>query len=151
MTPPPAAPKAAEAPPPPEPEKPPEPEAAPATPAAEPAAQECDEGWICVSIPLKTNKVEKRATKLLGDPKVEQTWSANVDSGKNGTFSFVPGRTVEIVLRNLPGDKAQVALRAGKGAPEVVLDTHKGADFTYVGVIAAERDGAILVDFRYSK
>jgi hypothetical protein len=146
---PPVAPKAAEPPPPVE-EKPVEPPAPPA-PAPEAKAEECDEPWLCVSVSLKNNKVEKRTTKLLGDPKIEQTWSKNVDSARSGSFDFVQGRVIEVALRSLAGDKSQVVLRAGKGAPEVVLDTHKGADFMYVGVIAAEKDGAVLIDFRYLK
>lgn len=142
-------PKAVE-PPPVETPKEPEPEPAPAPEPAEAKPEPCEEPWICLSVSLDTKKVEKRATKLLGDPKIDETWSRNVDSTKTGAFE-IAGRTVEVALKNLPGDKSQVVLRTGKGAPEIVLDTHQGMDYVYVGVIAAAKDNALLVDFLYAK
>src|SRR5690348_6951873 len=56
------------------PEPAPAPEPAKAPPA-EAVPEKCDGGWVCVKVSLATRKVEKRETKLMGDPKIESTWS----------------------------------------------------------------------------
>lgn len=121
---------------------------APAT-AAEPVAEKCDGGWVCVRVSLDTRKVEKRDTKLLGDPKIESTWSKNTD-GRPATFEAFSKGSVDVVLRRKPGNKNEVVVKSAKGG-EIVIDRKDGTpdDFTHVGVIAAEKDGALLVDLRY--
>lgn len=121
---------------------------APAT-AAEPVAEKCDGGWVCVKVSLDTRKVEKRDTKLLGDPKIESTWSKNTD-GRPATFEAFSKGSVDVTLRRKPGNKNEVVVKSAKGG-EIVIDRKDGTpdDFTHVGVIAAEKDGALLVDLRY--
>lgn len=138
------------------------PEAAPASetaatpaPAAEPVAEPCPQDWVCLRVPLDgKGKIEKRATRLIGDPKIDTTWSANVDTTRPGKFDSA-SKPVEIALR-LPASKpgqhlAQVVLKAN--GREIMLDKHEGEELTYVGVIAAEKEGenAFLVDLRYMK
>ncbi len=131
-----------------------EPAAAPVT-EAEAAPEPCPQDWVCLRVPLDgKGKIEKRATRLVGDPKIDTTWSANVDTARPGTFPQA-SKPVEIALRlpmSKPGQHlAQVVLKAN--GREIVLDKHEGEEITYVGVIAAEKegDGAILVDLRYMK
>lgn len=119
----------------------------------DPTPEPCDGDWICVRVPLEgKGKVEKRETKLIGDPKIEATWSQNTDGRAAATFgeASVP---VDLVLRRLPGKPgqhlAQIVLKA-KGR-EIVIDKRDGGEFGYVGFIAAEKDGAFLVDLRYMK
>lgn len=122
------------------------------TPAPEPAeavAEKCEGGWVCVKVSLDSRKVEPRETKLLGDPKIESTWSKNTD-GRPATFDAFSKGAVEVTLRRKPGNKNEVVVKPPKGS-EIVIDRHDGSpdDFTHVGVIATEKDGALLVDLRY--
>jgi hypothetical protein len=130
-----------------------EPAAAPAVPAApvEAAAEKCDEGWVCVKINLATRKVEKRDTKLMGDPKIESTWSKQSD-GRTATFEEFSKGPVELTLRRKSADKSEVVVKA-KGGAEIVIDRHDGTvqDFTHIGAIATEQDGALLIDMRYMR
>jgi hypothetical protein len=128
--------------------------AAPAAPAAAPveaAAEKCDEGWVCVKINFATRKVEKRETKLMGDPKIESTWSKMSD-GRTASFDEFSKGPVELTLRRKSNDKSEVVVKA-KGGGEIVIDRHDGTiqDFTHVGAIATEQDGALLVDMRYMR
>ena len=142
-----------------------EPEAAPATavepapaaaptpaPAVEDQPEKCDGGWVCVKVVLATGKVEKRATKLMGDPKVESTWSKQSD-GRTATFDDFSKGPVELTLRRKPNNKNEVVVKLAKGGNVVVIDKHDGSvdDFTHVGAIATEQDGALLVDLRYMR
>jgi hypothetical protein len=124
---------------------------APVPPAPEPVAEKCEAGWVCVKVSFDTKKVEPRATKLLGDPKIEQTWSKNID-GRPATFDAFSKGAVELTLRRRPGNKNEVVVKLAKGG-EIVIDRHDGSidDFTHVGAIAAEQGGALLVDLRYMK
>jgi len=126
-----------------------DPPPAPAPPPAEPSAEKCEGGWVCVKVTLETRKVEKRDTKLLGDPKIESTWSKNSD-GRPATFEAFSKGAVEVTLRRKPGNKNEVVVKSAKGG-EIVIDRKDGTpdDFTHIGVIAAEKDGALLVDLRY--
>lgn len=134
-----------------------EPEATPATPAPPPpvaveeAAEKCDDGWVCVKIDFATRKVEKRETKLMGDPKIESTWSKQSD-GRTAIFDQFSKGPVELTLRRKGNDKSEVVVKA-KGGGEIVIDRHDGTvlDFTHVGAIATEQDGALLVDMRYMR
>lgn len=125
--------------------------AAPAAPPVEAAAEKCDEGWVCVKINFATRKVEKRDTKLMGDPKIESTWSKMSD-GRTATFDEFSKGPVELTLRRKGSDKSEVVVKA-KGGGEIVIDRHDGTiqDFTHVGAIATEQDGALLVDMRYMR
>lgn len=154
--PPPPPPVASPEPPPPEPPKPPEPEAPPppetraATPPKEDAPEPCDAEWVCVKVLVDSRKTEKRTTKLIGDPKIEQTYSKTTDGRGPVAFDFFSKGAVELALRRKPGNKSEVVVKTPKGQ-EIVVDRHDGDDFTYVGAIAAEQDGAFLVDIRYMK
>jgi hypothetical protein len=125
--------------------------AAPAAPSVEAAAEKCDEGWVCVKINFATRKVEKRETKLMGDPKIESTWSKMSD-GRTATFDEFSKGPIELTLRRKGSDKSEVVVKA-KGGGEIVIDRHAGTvqDFTHVGAIASEQDGALLVDMRYMR
>ncbi|MDF2696652.1 MAG: hypothetical protein K0S65_5035 [Labilithrix sp.] len=127
--------------------------AAPAPPKAEEeaAAEKCDSGWICVKVSFDTKKVEPRPTKLIGDPKIDQTWSKNTD-GRPATFDAFPKGPLEVTLRRKPGNKNEIVAKLGKGS-EVVVDRRDGTvdDFTYVSAIVAEQGGALLVDLHYMK
>jgi hypothetical protein len=128
------------------------PAAAPVAPApVEAAAEKCDDGWVCVKINFATRKVEKRDTKLMGDPKIESTWSKMSD-GRTATFDEFSKGPVELTLRRKNNDKSEVVVKA-KGGGEIVIDRHDGTiqDFTHVGAIATEQDGALLVDMRYMR
>jgi hypothetical protein len=122
--------------------------AAPTPPPAEATAEKCDGGWVCVKVSFETRKVEKRDTKLLGDPKIEETWSKNSD-GRTASFEGFSKGTVELTLRRKPNNKSEVVVKLKGG--EIVIDRHDGStdDFTHVGAIATEKDGALLVDLRY--
>ena len=124
---------------------------APAAPAPEAAAEKCDEGWVCVKINLATRKVEKRDTKLMGDPKIESTWSKQSD-GRTATFDDFSKGPVELTLRRKTDTKSEVVVKA-KGGAEIVIDRHDGTiqDFTHIGAIATEQDGMLLVDLRYMR
>jgi hypothetical protein len=124
---------------------------APSAPAPEATAEKCDGGWICVKVAFDTKKVEPRETKVLGDPKIETTWSKNSD-GRPATFDQFSKGAVELTLRRKPQNKNEVVVKIGKG-PEVVIDRKDGSvdDFTYVSAIAAEDKGALLIDLRYMK
>lgn len=158
--PPPAAPVAATAPPPkkappPPPEEPPAAPAAPAEPTPPPpeaAAEKCDGGWVCVKVSLDTKKVEPRETKLLGDPKIDATWSKTTDGRGPVSFDNFSKGPVEVMLRRKPNNKNEVTVKSGKG-PEIVIDRHEGSvdDFTYIGLIAAEQGNAVMIDIRYMK
>lgn len=128
-----------------------------ATPAVAPAhleekAEPCPQDWHCLSVAMDTGKVTKRDTKLIGDPKIDSTWSKSVDTRAAATFAEA-SKPVEVALRlpqSKPGEHlANVVLKL-KGR-EIVLDKHTGEEITYVGVIAAEKDGQFLVDLRYMK
>lgn len=126
-------------------------EAAPAAPVVEAAAEKCDEGWVCVKVNFATRKVEKRETKLMGDPKIESTWSKMSD-GRTATFDAFTKGPVELTLRRKTADKSEVVVKA-KGGGEIVIDRHDGTvqDFTHIGAIATEQDGALLIDMRYMR
>lgn len=136
----------------------PEPAAAPAQPteAAEaPAAapDACDGEWICLRVALDgKGKIEKRATRLIGDPAIDATWSQNTDGRAPATFADA-SKPVELLLKHLPGKPgqhlAQIVLRTN--GRETVIHKYDGDEFSYVGFIAAEKDGALLVDLRYMK
>jgi len=102
-----------------------------------------------VKVALDTKKVEPRETKRLGDPKIEQTWSKS-SAGRTVAFDAFSKGPVELTLRRKPGNKNEVVVKSAKGA-EIVIDRRDGSvdDFTHVGAIAAEQDGALLVDLRY--
>ena len=122
-------------------------------PAVEEKAEPCPQEWICVNVALDTGKITKRDTKLIGDPKVESTWSKSVDTRAPASFEQA-SKGVEISMK-MPQTKAgehlyQVYFKV-KGGREVLLDKHTGEDVTYVGVIAAEKDGQFAVDLRYMK
>ncbi len=128
----------------------PAPEPAPAPPPVEAAAEKCDGQWVCVKVNLTTRKVEKRETKLMGDPKIESTWSKTSD-GRTVSFDDFSKGPVELTLKRLPRDKNEVVVKLAKGGVPIVIDKHDGSieEFTHVGAIAAEQDGALLVDMRY--
>ena len=138
-------PVAAPAPPP-----PPEPAPTPAPPPVEAAAEKCDGQWVCVKVNLTTRKVEKRETKLMGDPKIESTWSKTSD-GRTVSFDDFSKGPVELTLKRLPLNKNEVVVKLAKGGTPIVIDKHDGSleEFTHVGAIAAEQDGALLIDMRY--
>lgn len=121
-----------------------------APPPAEAAPEPCDGGWVCVKVNLTTRKVEKRATKLMGDPKIESTWSKTSD-GRTVSFDEFSKGPVELTLRRNPNNKNEVVVKLAKGGAPIVIDKHDGTieDFTHVGAIATEVDGALLVDMRY--
>jgi hypothetical protein len=134
-----------------------EPEAAPvaaveATPApAAPAAdtpEKCDSGWVCVKISFATRKVEPRETRLTDQ---ESTWSKQSD-GRTATFEQFSKGPVELTLRRKGSGKNEVVVKA-KGGGELVIDRHDGSndDFTHIGAIAMERDGALFIDMRYMR
>lgn len=128
------------------------PPAAPPPPVPEAAAEKCDGGWVCVKISFTTRKVEKRETKLMGDPKVESTWSKTSD-GRPVTFDDFSKGPVELTLRHLPNKKGEVVVKLVKGGVPIVIDKRDGTsdEFTHVGAIATEQDGALLVDLRYQR
>ena len=121
------------------------------TPPAEATPEKCDGGWVCVKVSFDKKKVEPRETKLIGDPKIDQTWSKSSD-GRTVSFDAFSKGPVELTLRRKPGNKNEVVVKTAKGG-EVVIDRRDGSvdDFTHVGAIAAEQDGALLVDLRYMK
>ena len=127
--------------------------ATPAAPPVEEKAEPCPSEWVCVNVDYATGKITKRDTKLIGDPKVETTWSKSVDT--RAPASFEQGsKGVEITMK-MPQTKAgehlyQVFFKV-KGGREIMLDKHTGEEVTYVGVIAAEKDGQFAVDLRYMK
>lgn len=129
-------------------------EATTTPPPAASGPESCDEGWVCIRVALDgSRKIEKRATKLIGDPAITETWSATTDGRKPAAFDGAKDRTAEVVLRRKGGNKAELVLRTGtpgKPVREMVVDTHEG-EFTYVGVIATEEKGSLLVDIRYMK
>ncbi|MDB4936799.1 MAG: hypothetical protein JWP87_3771 [Labilithrix sp.] len=128
-----------------------EPAATPAPAPVEAAAEKCDDSWVCVKVTFASRKVEKRATKLLGDPKIESTWSKQSD-GRTATFDDFSKGPVEVTLRRKPNNKNEVVVKA-KGGGEIVIDRRDGTidDFTHIGVIATEQDGALLIDMRYMR
>jgi len=128
----------------------PEPAPAPAPPPVEAAAEKCDGQWVCVKVNLTTRKVEKRETKLMGDPKIESTWSKTSD-GRTVSFDDFSKGPVELTLKRLPLNKSEVVVKLAKGGSPIVIDRHDGSteEFTHVGAIAAEQDGALLIDMRY--
>ncbi len=127
----------------------PAPAPAPSPPPADPVAEKCDSDWVCVKVSLSTRKVEKRDTKLLGDPKIESTWSKASD-GRTVSFDEFSKGPVELTFRRGPRNKNDVIVKLKGGAP-IVIDKHDGSldDFTHVGAIATEQDGALLIDMRY--
>jgi hypothetical protein len=132
-----------------------EPAPAPATPAppVEEQAEPCPSEWVCVNVAYDTGKITKRDTKLIGDPKIDSTWSKSVDTRAPGSFEQ-GSKGVELTLK-MPQSKAgehlyQVYFKV-KGGREILLDKHTGEEVTYVGVIAAEKDGQFMVDLRYMK
>ena len=125
----------------------------PAAPPVEEKAEPCPSEWVCINVDYATGKITKRETKLIGDPKVDTTWSKSVDT--RAPASFEQGsKGVEIAMK-MPQTKAgehlyQVFFKV-KGGREIMLDKHTGEEVTYVGVIAAEKDGQFMVDLRYMK
>ena len=128
----------------------PEPPPAPTPPPAEAAAEKCEGNWICLKVSFATRKVEKRDTKLLGDPKIESTWSALSD-GRPGTFSSFSKGPVELLFKRLPNNNNEVTVKLAKGQA-ISIDKHPGSltDVTHVGAIATEdKDGNLLIDLSY--
>jgi hypothetical protein len=129
----------------------PAPTPAPA-PVAEEKAEPCPQDWICVNVALDSGKITKRDTKLIGDPKVETTWSKSVDTRAAASFDQA-SKPVEVALKlpqSKPGEHLANVVLKFKGR-EILLDKHTGEEVTYVGVIAAEKDGQFMVDLRYMK
>lgn len=122
------------------------------SPPAEAVPEKCDGGWVCVKVSLSTRKVEKRETKLMGDPKIESTWSKTSD-GRTVSFDDFSKGPLELTLRRGPNGKNEVVVKLAKGGTPIVIDKHDGTteDFTHVGAIATEQDGLLLVDLRYMK
>jgi hypothetical protein len=104
-----------------------------------------------VKVVLGAKTIEKRATRLIGDPKIEAPWSKWSD-GRVVTFEDFSQGPVDFMLRRKPNDKNELVVKP-PGGGEIILDRHDGTidDFTHVDFIAAELQGALLVDFRYSK
>ncbi len=132
------------------PEATPAPEApavAPAEPVAE-APEKCDGGWVCVKVSFATRKVEPRETRLPGE---ECTWSKQSD-GRTATFDQFSKGPVELTLRRKGNNKNEVVVKV-KGGGELVIDRHDGSqdDFTHIGAIATEKDGALFIDMRYMR
>jgi len=121
--------------------------AAVAAPVAD-APEKCDSGWVCVKVSFATRKVEKRDTRLTSE---EQTWSKQSD-GRTATFDQFSKGPVELTLRRKGNDKNEVVVKT-KGGGEIVIDRHDGTpgDFTHIGAIATEKDGALLIDMRYMR
>lgn len=122
------------------------------TPApAEPTAEKCEGGWTCLRVSFDKKKVEPRETKLLGDPKIEETWSKTT-GGRTVTFDAFSKGAVELTLKRKDNNKNEVVVKLPKGT-EIVIDRHDGTpdDFSYIGAIATEQDGDLLVDIRYMK
>lgn len=127
--------------------------AAAAAPAAAPAPadeapEKCDAPWVCVKISLATRKVEKRDTRLTSE---QYTWSKQSD-GRTATFDQFSQGPVELTLRRKGNNKNEVVVK-GKGGGELVIDRRDGTpdDFTHIGTIATEQDGALLIDMRYMR
>lgn len=120
----------------------------PAAPAAEEAAEKCDAPWVCVKITFATRKVEKRDTKLTTE---QYTWSKQSD-GRTATFDQFSQGPVDLTLRRNPGNKNEVVVKTKSGG-ELVIDRKDGTpdDFTHIGAIAHEKDGALLIDMRYMR
>jgi hypothetical protein len=128
-----------------------DPTPAPAAPAAEEKAEPCPSEWVCVNVDYATGKITKRDTKLIGDPKVDSTWSKSVDT--RGAASFASSKPVDVSLQ-MPQTKAgehlyNVMMKIN--GRQILLDKHTGEEVTYVGVIAAEKDGQFMIDLRYMK
>ena len=136
----------------------PEPVVAPAAPEPTPVpvkeaeAEKCDGGWVCVQVSLATRKVEKRETKLLGDPKIDSTWSKTSD-GRTVSFDDFSQGPLELTLKRFPNNKIEVVVKLAKGGAPVTIDKHDGSpeQVTHVGAIATEKDGLLLVDLRYQR
>lgn len=125
---------------------------APAPLPAEEKAEPCPQDWICVNVALDNGKITKRDTKLIGDPKVDTTWSKSVDTRAPAAFDQA-SKPVEVALKlpqSKPGEHLANVILKLKGR-EILLDKHTGEEVTYVGVIAAEKDGQLMVDLRYMK
>jgi hypothetical protein len=122
------------------------------TPPAEATPEKCDQEWTCIKVSFDKKKVEKRDTKLIGDPKIDTTWSKNSDGRAVSFDSFSKG-AVELTLKRKPGNKNEVVVKLGPKGQEIVVDKKDGSidDFTHVGAIAAEQDGWLLIDLRYMK
>ena len=128
----------------------PEPPAAPTPPPPEAAAEKCDGNWVCLKVSFTTRKVEKRDTKLLGDPKIDSTWSATSD-GRAATFPNFSKGAVEMLFKRLPNDNNEVTVKLAK-AQAISIDKHAGnlTEVTHVGAIATEdKDGNFLIDLSY--
>lgn len=124
--------------------------AAPAVPVEE-KAEPCPQDWVCVNVALDSGKITKRDTKLIGDPKVETTWSKSVDT--RAAASFASSKPVDVSLQ-MPQTKAGERLynvMMKISGRQILLDKHTGEEVTYVGVIAAEKDGQFMIDLRYMK
>jgi len=122
---------------------------APAAPAAaEDAPEKCDAPWVCVKIDFAARKVEKRDTKLTSE---QYTWSKQSD-GRTATFDQFSQGAVDLTLRRRPGNKNEVVVKMKSGG-ELVIDRKDGTpdDFTHIGAIAHEKDGALLIDMRYMR
>ena len=117
-------------------------------PVAADAPEKCDSGWVCVKVSFATRKVEKRDTRLTSE---ESTWSKQSD-GRTATFEQFSKGPVELTLRRKGNNKNEVVVKT-KGGGELVIDRHDGStdDFTHIGAIATEQDGALLIDMRYMR
>jgi hypothetical protein len=128
-----------------------EPTPAPAAAPVEAQAEPCPQEWVCVNVDYATGKITKRDTKLIGDPKVETTWSKSLDT--RAPASFASSKPVDLSLQ-MPQTKAgehlyNVTMKIN--GRQIILDKHTGEEVTYVGLIAAEKDGQFMVDLRYMK
>jgi hypothetical protein len=111
-----------------------------------------------VKISLATSKVEKRATKILGDDRYAQTYSRTTDGRRPGTFELA-GKHVEVSLKQKAGikPKSEVVVRIAppntptKLGPEITIDARDAGMFQHVGVVAAEEEGAFVLDLAYMK
>lgn len=88
----------------------------------------------------------------MGDPKIESTWSKQSD-GRTATFDEFSKGPVELTLRRKPNNKNEVVVKLTNGGKTIAIDKRDGTvdDFTDVGAIATEQDGALLVDLRYMR
>lgn len=119
---------------------------------ADPVAEKCEGGWTCVKVSFDTKKVEPRETKLLGDPKIEETWSKTSD-GRTVTLDAFSKGAVDLALKRKANNKNEVVAKLGPKGTEIVIDRKDGTpdDFAYVGLIATEQNSDLLVDIRYMK
>jgi hypothetical protein len=160
VSPPPVAPPRAPEPPPPvATAEPPAPEQVASTPPPAPAAPSACDDWVCVKVSLANGKLEKRATRILGDEKYQQSFSQTTDGRRPGTFE-IGGKHVEVILKQRAGvtPKSDIVVRIApqdaptRLGPEILVDSRDAGSFQYVGLIAAEEEGgAIAIDVKFMK